>query len=148
MPKHRKSRRNIVSFLAPFTAMLLVSLVGLVGMIFTGRETTGADGLILPQFETRKGAPFTSFLRQERVDKIFWHEAFSMSGAPLPGPQSVFETRKQQSLARLMRKMRHDIETHGLISRAEENEEIKSLELEAQNEAMRAPYGAIYPRRQ
>ena len=112
----------------PFSVMMLIAAIGLVGSIVENKETVGHN-LVLPQFETNKGMPMTQWLHERDADKRFWEAAYSMAGAPVSDtaphrPGSL----QQRALARLMLKMKHDIEQKGLISKATESDIIDSFQ--------------------
>ncbi len=116
-------------FFLPFTVIMLIVLVCLVGTISNNNMTTGQN-LVLPQFETNKGVPMTPWLHQREVDRRFWRAAYSMAGAPISKSErmpSHVVTEKQRALIKLMLKMKHDIEVKGLISKAVEIDLIKSF---------------------
>jgi hypothetical protein len=120
--------RSTNAFFMPFTVIMLLVVVCLVGEISNNKMTTG-NNLVLPQFETNKGVPMTPWLHQREVDKRFWRAAYSMAGAPIQkiehGSNHIVRG-KQRALIRLMLKMKHDIEVKGLISKAVEVDLIKS----------------------
>ena len=128
--KYRNGKsRSTNDFFLPFTVIMLIVMVCLVGEISNNNMTTGQN-LVLPQFETNKGVPMTPWLHQREVDSRFWRAAYSMAGAPISNSEHVpshVVTEKQRALIRLMLKMKHDIEVKGLISKAVEIELIKSF---------------------
>jgi hypothetical protein len=134
MLSHRKSSKyktasSTNDFFMPFTVIMLLVVVCLVGEISNNNMTTGHN-LVLPQFETNKGVPITPWLHQREVDRRFWKAAYSMAGEPISKIEhgrNHAVTEKQRALMRLMLKMKHDIEVKGLISKAVEVDLIKSF---------------------
>jgi hypothetical protein len=137
-PMSRVSRQNLArthatnDFLRPFTFLVLIMALCFVASISHNGDTTGKD-LTLPQFETSKGYPVTTWLRKSDADKQFWRAADSMAGAPISSAslEATRPVQKQLALKRLMLKMRHDIEEHGFLSKSVEAGMLKSLEREA-----------------
>jgi hypothetical protein len=129
--KYRAYRHfSLNEFFMPFTVLMLFVIVGFVGSIVENKATTGHN-LVLPQFETAKGMPITPWLHERTADKRFWNAAYSMAGAPVDGidlQSNHINNGKQRALARLMLKMRHDIEQKGLISEKVESDIIQSFD--------------------
>ena len=133
--KHIRSRNphQMNDFFMALTGFIVVIVLCFVGSISMTGGTTGKN-LVLPQFETNKGAPLTQWREEKSSDKQFWNAAFSMAGAPIPqlrGQTAREAEERKAAFGRLLMKMRHYIEMQGLTSTSEQKETLQYLKAQS-----------------